>query len=448
MNTPIYDFAKKYAESRPSRMHMPAHKGQIFLGCEPYDITEIGGADELFAPEGIIAESEKNASDIFGCPTFYSTEGSSLCIRTMLYLAVQYAVFNGKEPVIAAFRNVHRSFMTAAVLLDFQPVWVNGKADDGLLSQHIDVQTIDDFFRNTYPKPSALYVTSPDYLGNIADIRSISEVCRRYGVLLIVDNAHGAYLHFLETSQHPIALGADICCDSAHKTLPVLTGGAYIHFSAKYTDFFVPRVKAAMSLFASTSPSYLILESLDMCNSILVDNFSEKLLNIMKKLDSIRLNLLEKGWKFCGNEPMKLTLSAKKYGYYGAEIADILNKNGIIHEFADKDHVVLMLSYLNTFQEIDKMYSVLSGIPKKPEITEIPPSMENTHFALPPRQAVLSMGESLPVSECKGRICAEIAYSCPPAVPIVFCGEVINAEAVRCFEYYSISQILVVKEKF
>lgn len=446
MNTPIYDFAKKYAESEPSRMHMPAHKGQLFLGCEPFDITEIGGADELFSPEGIIAESEKNASEIFGCPTFYSAEGSSLCIRTMLYLAVQYAVFYGKAPVIAAFRNAHRSFMTAAVLLDFQPVWVDGRADDGLLSQYIDIRVLEDFFRNTYPKPAALYVTSPDYLGNIADIRSIAEICRRYDVLLLVDNAHGAYLHFLEPSQHPVALGADICCDSAHKTLPVLTGGAYIHFSPKYEEFFVSRVKTAMSLFASTSPSYLILESLDICNSVLSENYADKLGNTVKKLESVRDKLSEIGWKFCGNEPMKLTIYAKKYGYYGTEIADILNKNGIIHEFADKDHVVLMLSYLNTFHEIDRLYDILSDIPKKPEIKEIQPCTGNTHFALSPRQAVFSANESLPVSECEGRICAEIAYSCPPAVPIVFCGELITAKAVRCFEYYGITHVLVVKK--
>lgn len=80
-------------------------------------------------------------------------------------------------------------------------------------------------------KPAAVYITSPDYLGNLADIGGMSDVCRKYGVLLIVDNAHGAYLHFLPKPEHPLDLGAEMCCDSAHKTLPVLTGGAYLHIS-------------------------------------------------------------------------------------------------------------------------------------------------------------------------------------------------------------------------
>ena len=445
MNTPIYDFARKYAENSPVRMHMPAHKGKSILGCESLDITEIVGADELFAPEGIIAESEKNASELFGCPTFYSAEGSSLCIRTMLYLAVKYAVSQGKTPVIAAMRNAHRSFMTAAVLLDFQPLWVYGNADDGMLSQHITAEKLDDFFRTASPEPTAFYITSPDYLGNISDIPAISEVCRRYGVLLLVDNAHGAYLHFLEPSQHPIALGADICCDSAHKTLPVLTGGAYIHFALKYSGFFVPIVKNAMSYFASTSPSYLILESLDICNGILAAEFSEKLNQLCVKLDSVRSALTEKGWIFCGNEPAKLTLCAKKYGYYGTEIAEILNQNGIIHEFADKDHVVLMLSYLNSFLEIEKMRDILLDIPKKPEIKETAPCVCDAEFAVTSRQAAFSDCERIAVAECEGRICAETAYSCPPAVPIVFCGERITAKAIECFEYYGISDCLVTK---
>ena len=104
-------------------MHMPGHKGKPLLGCEPFDLTEINGADSLFAPEGIIAESEANSSALFGCQTLYSTEGSSLCIRAMLFLIMRYAAETGRKPVIAAGRNAHKTFLTASALLHFDVQW-------------------------------------------------------------------------------------------------------------------------------------------------------------------------------------------------------------------------------------------------------------------------------------------------------------------------------------
>ena len=119
-----------------------------------------------------------------------------------------------------------------------------------------------------------IIIKSPDYLGRTADIKGIADVCHRKGVLLIVDNAHGAYLKFSENDDHPLTLGADICCDSAHKTLPVLTGGAYLHLSkelvSKYDyDDLYEYIKSVMCMNGSTSPSYLILQSLDLCNRYL-----------------------------------------------------------------------------------------------------------------------------------------------------------------------------------
>ena len=104
MNTPIYDFVKAYNDLRPARFHMPGHKGRGPLGCEDLDLTEIPGADSLYEAAGIIAESEANASALFGCPTFYSTEGSSHCIRAMLLLAIQYACRDKHRLCAVAFR--------------------------------------------------------------------------------------------------------------------------------------------------------------------------------------------------------------------------------------------------------------------------------------------------------------------------------------------------------
>ena len=125
MTTPVVDFVRQYAQSGTARLHMPGHKGQSLLGCEPWDITEIRGADELYEAEGIIAQSEANATRLFGTAhTYYSTEGSSQCIRAMLCLALQGAPRTGKRPALLAARNAHKALLYAAALLDFDIRWL------------------------------------------------------------------------------------------------------------------------------------------------------------------------------------------------------------------------------------------------------------------------------------------------------------------------------------
>ena len=222
MDTPIVDFVRNYADKKALRLHMPRHKGESFLGCESADITEIEGADVLYSPNGIIKQSEDNAAQIFGTSkTVYSTEGSSLSIRAMLYLVKIYGNTKNKKAFIAAGRNAHKTFVTAAALLDYKIDWLTADSDDTVISCNITPRILTEYLSKAEQKPLAVYVTSPDYLGNMLDIKGLAEVCRKYGVLLLVDNAHGAYLRFLAENLHPIALGADMCCDSAHKTLPV-----------------------------------------------------------------------------------------------------------------------------------------------------------------------------------------------------------------------------------
>ena len=134
MNTPICDFVRRYAESGALRLHMPGHKGFGTLGVEHLDITEIDGADSLYEASGIIRESEQNASALFGCDTYYSTEGSSLCIRAMLYLAVLHAQSRRRKPLIATGRNAHKTFLSAAALLDFDVMWLYPHQDESYLS--------------------------------------------------------------------------------------------------------------------------------------------------------------------------------------------------------------------------------------------------------------------------------------------------------------------------
>lgn len=445
MNTPICDFVRQYNEEKSIRMHMPGHKGSSFLGFEHLDITEFDGADDLYHASGIIKQSEDNATKIFGFPTYYSTEGASQCIRAMLYLVLLNAKKNGQKPVIAAGRNAHKTFVSAAALLDFEITWLYPRNDESYLSCNVSPEDFEGFLESTEEKPVALYLTSPDYLGNIADIEGLSGVCRKHGILLVVDNAHGAYLKFLEESRHPIDLGAHLCCDSAHKTLPVVTGGAYIHISNELSDFSCENIKNALALFGSTSPSYLILQSLDKCNSYL-ESYKQKLKEFLPVIAQVKATLEEKGFCFYGDEPMKLTVCAKEYGYTGNELADILKLNNIFCEFSDPDYLVLMPTPETKDTELQKIADVLTSIPRKKAISILPPQFVRVEKKMSVREAALSPSEILPIEECEGRVLSAVTVGCPPAVPIIICGEKITKEVVDCFRYYGITECSVVLE--
>ena len=210
--TPICDFVRAYASEAPARFHTPGHKGHGPLGCEGADITEIDGADELFRASGVIAQSEENAGKLFGARTFYSTEGSSLCVRAMLYLAMTAAgAARGGRPTVLAARSVHSSFLSAAVLLDLDVEWLHPRPGDPCVVCRPGAEEVAEALDRMPRAPVAVYLTSPDYLGCMADVPAVAQVCRSRGVPLLVDNAHGAYLRFLPGRRHPMEQGADMC---------------------------------------------------------------------------------------------------------------------------------------------------------------------------------------------------------------------------------------------
>ncbi len=440
MTTPIFDFVKRYGKSDSVRLHMPGHKGKTVLGVEGYDLTELEGADSLYEASGIIAQSEKNLAEIFGTKqSFYSTEGSSLCIRAMLQIVLSLNKSKGRKTIVAA-RNVHKAYLYAAALLDFDTVWLKGE-NDTLYSCSVNCEQLE---KALECKPAAVYVTSPDYLGNILDIKAIAEVCKKNDVPLIVDNAHGAYLKFLKKSMHPIDLGADMCCDSAHKTLPVLTGGAYLHVSKQSKYGFERYVKNALSLFGSTSPSYLVLCSMDKANQRLALGFKQEVLCACEKTKKVKDVLKQKGFMLYGNEMLKITVMTKVLGYYGYEFAEILRQNQIFCEAYDTDCTVLMFSPDNSDEDYERLCFVVKNLEKRNPINEKMPCLPAAQAVMTVKQAVMSRSEEMDIKSAEGRILATPCVSCPPAIPIVICGEVITKEAVECFSYYGRQKVEVV----
>ena len=441
MDTPICDFIKEYCAADMVRLHMPGHKGCIRLGPEYMDITEVMGADALYECSGIIAKSEANATAVFNTQrTCYSTEGSSQCIRAMLYLALH----GQKQPLVLAARNVHKSFVYACAMMDARVEWLYSDTSSHLCSCNISPLYLRQTLQNMQQKPNAVYITSPDYLGNMSDIASLAGVCREYDVPLLVDNAHGAYLHFLEQSLHPIHLGATMCCDSAHKTLPVLTGGAYLQIAGHAPKHMADQAKQALALFGSTSPSYLIMQSLDLCNRYLAEDFRAELQNCLHNVNRLKHQLQQIGFVLYGDEPLKITIDVRACGMHGADIASALRLAAVECEFYDADSLVMMFSPGNKPADYERILHVFEqGFPSRTmhRQTVTVPAGE---YCMSIRDAIFSPHKVVPVEQAVGCICGNPLVSCPPAVPLAMAGEKINAEMVEAMIYYGVENVEVV----
>ena len=440
MNTPVCDFVRRYRESGTLRLHMPGHKGQGFPGAED-DLTEIEGADTLYPARGIIRESEENAASLFGAGrTVYSAEGSSLCVRAMALLALREARRRGRAPLFLAGRNAHRAFLSALALLDADAEWLCG---GDLLSCVVTPEAVDKALAAMNAPPAAVYLTSPDYLGNLLDIREIAAVCHRRDVPLLVDNAHGAYLKFLPEDLHPLSLGADMACDSAHKTLPVLTGGAYLHIAKNAPALFAEEAERAFMLFASTSPSYLILQSLDRCNAVLAGDYRERLAETARAVAGLKERLAAQGFAQTGREPMKITLTPKSYGYTGDRLHEELRRKGVECEFSDPDFLTMMVSPETGAAGLSRLEDALRSVPRRAPIDILPPAVPHPRRALSIREAVLSPSVEIPAEQALGKTLCSARVSCPPAVPIALPGELIDEAILACFRYYGVDRCRV-----
>jgi len=440
MKTPIVNFVKDYKKKNFSRFHMPGHKGKKALGVEPLDITEIDGADVLYSPSSIILESENNATKLFGTShTYYSTEGATLGIKTMLALVKS----SGNGKTILAGRNAHKSFMHACALLDLNPVWLYPEKVSHICSCNINPSSLQSAINSCKEKPLAVYITSPDYLGNIADIKTISQICENEHIPLLVDNAHGAYSAFCNPSFHPIKLGATMCVDSAHKTLPVLTGGAYLHIS-KTNSQYNQNARSYLSMFASTSPSYLILQSLDMANDYLSKNSGDfdKTIN---KVNKLKLELIDRGYEVYSGEPLKLVINANFIGYTGIELAKILRKEKIEPEMADETVVVFMFSPKNTNKDFFRLKKALFKLELRQEIIVENIAPTKPKKALEIKDAMLAKRKTVKTSHSLGKILASTSISCPPAIPIAISGEIVDQDVILQLQKYGIDEIEIIE---
>lgn len=424
MTTPISDFLEKYTTSGALRLHMPGHNGAI-----PHDITEIEGADSLYETDrtkSIIGESEKNAAEIFGADrTCYSCGGSTLSIQAALAILKAQGC-----KTIAASRYSHKSLASAAALLHMNVKWLY---PEEYLCADVD------YSGEALDGADAVFMTNIDYLGG---------GCRKpkTDLPIICDNAHGAYLRFVDKEKfgnkylHPSEFGFPvISAESAHKTLPVMTGGSYLHFYG--TDY--TRAKELMSVFGSSSPSYLILESLDKFNKHIserpeiVNHACESVAYLKNKLMDYEVPLKD-------SDPLRVVVKAYEYGYNGFNYADKLRQNGVECEYSDRNHTVLLFSAATTHRDCQRALTAMTLIPKKKPIPMATYPVLAPKAALPAYDALFMPQKRVPLAKAVGFVCGGIFAPCPPCVPLVMPGEIISDEAAEVLRLYNVKEVSVI----
>lgn len=439
----LYDDLKHYINKEMASFHTPGHKGTKIFDQPIWDLdlTELPETDSLYEASGVLFKAEERVKKLFGSnKSLISSGGNTLCIQTMIRLASL-----DKKPIIAG-RNIHRSAVGAMALLGIQPEWVVPEYDKDInLPGGINPENI----TNRLDKigiPSAVYITSPNYHGMLSDIKSIAKECRKRDSLLLVDNAHGTHLKFLKNSLHPLDLGASMSADSAHKTLPVLTGGAWLHIKEQNL---VDRAKEAMALFGSTSPSYPIMCTLDICTHYLMAQGKKDFSELVEKTKKIKNTAIEKGFIVSKGmcDPTRITFSARPIGYTGNALAQYLRANGVEPEFSDENYVVLIPSPFNSNEDWKRLEkSIINLKPKKTLNFSRQPdkiTLPEAHMTI--REAVFAKHKKVSLENSIGKVAGEIICPCPPGIPIVMPGEVIGNFEKELLILYGISEIHVVK---
>lgn len=425
--TPLYDALLRHRELGRASFHTPGHKNNpsaLPQDLLSLDFTELPDTDSLFEADGPILEAERLAAKLFGAArTCISAGGCTLGIQAMFRLAAP----NGGEVICS--RVVHRSAVNTMALLDLQPVW----AMPGELISAI----------HSHPGAKAVYVTSPNYYGELLDIPAIARACREHDIPLLVDNAHGAHLMFTEPRLHPLALGASMTACSAHKTLNVLTGGAWLNIA---DSRFAEGAKDAMALFGSTSPNYAVMASLDLARAWLETHRGEYA-GLQKRAAEIKEAAKAHGIALPAGltDPTRITLNTGSIGMSGASAAGIFRGAGVEPEYADGTHVVLIATPFNTEADFTRLADAIDVLPVRdplPETASLP--------LLPPvktslRTAVFAPAHAVALNDAVGKIAAEAACPCPPGVPVVMPGEEVTKEAIDFLQGYGFFTIKVLK---
>lgn len=436
----IKDYYKKQNSKKNILFTTPSHAqgsfippvaremlGEKFFGC---DFSEIEGFDNLRNPEGILKELQEKLSKIYHSKqTFMLTNGSTSGI-----IALMLSVIHQGEKVLIA-RNCHISVYNGLVLTGAKPVWFVPEFDEkwgiykGVTAEEIDKALT----QNKDIK--ALIITSPTYEGTFSDIAGISKICKNYGIILIVDEAHGALLNFANLGAKPAILdGADASVQSLHKTAGAPNPCALIHLSEN-SKIKANDVQKALNLINTTSPSYPLMLAIESCVDFLASNGGKsEIESLLKNIESLKksahdnISFYEKG-----NDKTKLLVRIENVSGYDA--CEVLNKKYFIEEEFSNDRAMLFVTGLGTTKEaLDRLAKALNTIKENSDSSHAKIKFEYTvpEQKMTPREASFSKDTvTLPSKSAAGRISAEVVTAYPPGIPLILPGETITEDILK-----------------
>lgn len=454
--TPIFDSLMKYVDNNTVPFHVPGHKKGVgipnefknFIGENPFkiDVTVFKSVDSLHHPTSSIREAEKLVADAYNSDhSFFCINGTTVAIQAMIMSAVS----EGDKILVP--RNVHKSITAGIILSGAIPIYMEPDIDEFLSISHgISLETVEKSLKAN-PDVKAVLIINPTYYGVATDIKNIVKVVHSYNIPLLVDEAHGPHLKF--NSKLPTCAmdaGADICAQSTHKITSALTQGSFLHVKSKYIE--PSRVRQVLNLLQTTSPSYIILASLDCTRKQLALNGEELVdraielanyaRNEINKIDSLYCfgEELKNGKGFFTFDPTKITINCRKLGISGYDLESTLaTKYHVQLEMADMYNGLAVGSYGDTKESIDALINALKEISssitnkneKKIEIDL--PNIPKQIFT--PRQAFYASKKSVPLKDSVNKISGEFLLAYPPGIPILCPGELITEEIIEYVEH-------------
>ena len=428
---PIYEMLEAAAKTQSA--HMPGHKGHAPFGMtELYrlDTTELPSTDDLYVPERGIAEAERLYAKAAGAgATLLLHNGSTVGIHVMLQLWAR------EGDTVLLPRNAHLSAMNACIIGGLRPAWIQvTRRQDGYCYLRPE-----DVLQAIYQHPEAktLLLTRPDYYGGCMPLEEIIAAAHAAGVRVVVDEAHGAHLPWMEGGlQSAGAYGADAWVQSVHKTLPGLTSSAVLHLKEPGDG---ERALQLLRREQTSSPSFLLMMSIDDARAFMEQEGKARLATTVAAANTVRTQLqgtvyrdAHTLWQTTGMQfdPTRLVIDAPEGG---ERLAQRLRMQGVEVEMHDPWRVVMILTCMDSPEEIRHIGEVLTRLAEEPPVHH-PPMEENA--ALPqqvmtPREAVMKEAKRMPIRQAVGEVAAVSAGLYPPGIPLVCPGERITGETVE-----------------
>lgn len=461
---------KEYTSKKNYPMHMPGHKrNTLLLPDYDIDITEIDGFDNLHQPEGLLKECMDSAAAVYNSRNSYFLVNGSTCgLQAAIYASTNY----GDKVIVA--RNCHKSVYNMLVIRGLNPVYVDLRGWDE------DVKAIEEALENN-SSVSAVIVTSPFYDGRVCNVRDMAKACHNAGKVLIVDEAHGAHLPFCgETGFFPESAmyqGADLVIQSLHKTLPAMTQTAILHRMNDRVD--EEKLKHGLSVFQSSSPSYVLMASIDECISYVSENREELFENYIRRLCEFYNRAMKEFPEFfdesrlmqgmsCADsdftsemdgkvvfDPGKILLCGKNLSMTGKEIYDILLYYGITPEMWAGDYCLCMTSVCDTEEALVTLADVLTRLAtdRRTSCKRIVGSKNTDNLVYPdfcveqycsPASAEKYGRRCVTLEEvsecltddnlsvaCKEFVCGAMVAVYPPGAPVLVPGEYVSKDAIN-----------------